>query len=201
MARHPGNHRPAPIARTKGHHVRSVDHPVEQRPPLLAARDRERLEKVCRYAGRPEVAESRLVELGGGRIGYALKKRWRDGTAAVVVTQEVLMERLCALLPRPWQHLVTYHGVLAPASGLRSRMVPRREGDAGVAWGCRHGDGDGVAAVASADLDEAGLRPQRPPSARAGSRSARMRCTSFPGSAPARFVITITDSSSFGNRR
>jgi hypothetical protein len=55
------------------------------------------------------------VELGGGRIGYALKKRWRDGTAAVVMTQEVLMERLCALLPRPRQHLVTYHGVLTPA--------------------------------------------------------------------------------------
>jgi len=44
--------------------------------------DRERLEKVCRYAGRPEVAESRLVELGGGRIGYSLKKRWPAGRPA-----------------------------------------------------------------------------------------------------------------------
>ena len=79
----------------------------------------------------------------------------RRPARALVMTQEVLMERLCALVPRPRMHLVTYHGVLAPASGLRSRVVPRREGDVGVAGGCRHGDGDGVAAVASADLDEA----------------------------------------------
>ncbi|MBL8724960.1 MAG: hypothetical protein JNK49_13000 [Planctomycetes bacterium] len=45
------------------------------------------------------MAESRLVGLGGGRVGYAAKKRWRDGTTAVVMTQDVLMERLCALAP------------------------------------------------------------------------------------------------------
>ncbi|MBL8724363.1 MAG: transposase [Planctomycetes bacterium] len=96
----------------------------------VAARDRERLAKLCRYAGRPAVAESRLVELGGGRIGYALKKRWRDGTTAVVMTQEVLMECLCAL-------------------------VPRLERDVRDVGGCRHEDDAGAAAVASADLDDA----------------------------------------------
>ncbi len=35
----------------------------------VAARDREKLEKLCRYAARPAVAESRLVELADGRIG------------------------------------------------------------------------------------------------------------------------------------
>ena len=60
----------------------------------VSARDREKLEKVCRYAARPAVAESRLVELSDGRIGYSLKKRWRDGTTAVVMTKEVLMKRL-----------------------------------------------------------------------------------------------------------
>ena len=34
----------------------------------VSARDREKLEKLCRYAARPAVAESRLVELGDGRI-------------------------------------------------------------------------------------------------------------------------------------
>jgi hypothetical protein len=128
---------------------------VEWQAAWVAALDRERLEKLCRYAGRPAVAESRLVELGGGKIGYSLKKRWRDGTTAVVMTQEVLMERFCALVLRPRKHLVTYHGVLAPASGLRSRVVPRREGDAGDVGGCRRGDDGGAAAVASANLDEA----------------------------------------------
>jgi hypothetical protein len=37
----------------------------------------------------------------------------------------VLIERLLALVPRPRRHLVTYHGVLAPAASLRSRVVPR----------------------------------------------------------------------------
>jgi hypothetical protein len=36
----------------------------------------------------------RLVELAEGRIGYALEKWWRDGTTAVVLTKEVLMDRL-----------------------------------------------------------------------------------------------------------
>ena len=43
----------------------------------------------------------------------------------MVMSPEVLIERLLALVPRPRRHLVTYHGVLAPAAGLRSRVVPR----------------------------------------------------------------------------
>jgi Putative transposase len=134
----------------------------------VSARDREKLEKLCRYAARPAVAESRLVELSDGRIGYSLKKRWRDGTTAVVMTKEVLMERLCALVPKPRKHLVTYHGVLAPASGLRSRVVPGRGEEEGEAGGCRHGagsGGEGEHAVAVAEaverVDAAGLRRQQ----------------------------------------
>ncbi len=69
----------------------------------------------------------------------------------------VLMERLCALVPPPRKHFVTYHGVLAPASGLRPKVVPRQtavgeEEDAGAAAGCRHGaGGGGVSQVAGAD--------------------------------------------------
>ena len=74
----------------------------------VGPRDREGLEKVCRYAARPAVAESRLTELPDGRIAYSLKKRWKDGTAHVVMTKEVLMERLCALVPKPRKHLVTF---------------------------------------------------------------------------------------------
>ena len=94
------------------------------------------------------MSESWLAELADGRIGYALKRRWRDGTTAVAMTNAVLMERLCALVPPPRKHLVTYHGVLAPASGLRPKVVPRQtaageEEAAGAAAGCRHGAGGG----------------------------------------------------------
>jgi hypothetical protein len=91
----------------------------------VAAGNRRQLEYLCRYAARPAIAESRLSLLPDGRVSYALKKRWKDGSTHVVLTAAVLIERLLALVPRPRKHLVTYHGVLAPAASLRSRIVPR----------------------------------------------------------------------------
>ena len=41
-----------------------------------------------------------------------------------VLKPQLLIERLCALVSRPRKHLVTYPGVLAPAAGLRSRVLP-----------------------------------------------------------------------------
>ncbi|MSR40136.1 MAG: hypothetical protein EXS02_15035 [Planctomycetes bacterium] len=120
------------------------------------------MEKLCRYAARPAVAESRLTELADGRIAYSLKKRWKDGTTAVVMTKDVLMERLCALVPKPRKHLVTYHGVLAPAAGLRSQVVPKREVEEGAGeGGCAHGaDGDAsaVSAPVAANGEDAAFR-------------------------------------------
>jgi hypothetical protein len=143
----------------------------------VSARDREKLQKLCRYAARPVVAESRLVELADGRIGYSLKKRWRAGTTAVVMTKEVLMERLCALVL---------------ASGLRSRVVPRREAEEGEAIGSQHGVRGGVevpesaeAAVAKAVENVAAAVFQRQQAGRSRRRSGvlarRERCGMGPG--------------------
>ena len=77
----------------------------------VAAGDRKRLEHLFRYAGRPAIAESRLSLLPDGRVAYSLKKTWRDGSTHVVLSPQVLIERLLALVPRPRRHLVTYHGV------------------------------------------------------------------------------------------
>ena len=49
------------------------------------------------------------------------------------------------------KHLVTYHGVLAPASGLRPQVVPRRVEEEGEAGGCRHGATGGAAGAESAE--------------------------------------------------
>ena len=86
-----------------------------------------RFEHLVRYAGRPAIAESRLSLLPDGRVAYALKKAWRDGSTHVVLEPGVLIERLLALVPRPRRHLVTYHGVLAPSASLRPWIVPRAE--------------------------------------------------------------------------
>jgi hypothetical protein len=44
----------------------------------VEARDRKRLEHLCRYAGRPAIAESRLSLLPDGRVAYSLKKCWKE---------------------------------------------------------------------------------------------------------------------------
>jgi hypothetical protein len=119
----------------------------------VESRDRKRLEHLCRYAGRPAIAESRLSLLPDGRVAYSLKKRWKDGTTAVVMSPQMLMERLCALVPRPRRHLVTYHGVLAPAAGIRPWVVPQVPVEDGAVV---NGEAD---AGAEAD-DEAGRRMQ-----------------------------------------
>lgn len=90
----------------------------------VAACARSRLEKLCRYVLRPALAQERLSVLPDGRVLYRLKRRYRDGSTAVVLPPLVLLERLAALVPRPRRHLVTYHGVLAPAAAARRAVVP-----------------------------------------------------------------------------
>jgi len=88
-------------------------------------RERERLEHLCRYVARPALAAERLSELPDGRIAYDLRRPWSDGTSRIVFEPLAFLERLAALVPPPRAHLLTYHGVLAPASALRAAIVPR----------------------------------------------------------------------------
>ena len=46
--------------------------------------DRKRLERICRYLGRPPIAQERLERLSDGRLKFTMKKPWRDGTTALV---------------------------------------------------------------------------------------------------------------------
>jgi len=94
----------------------------------VPARDRRRLERLCRYGARPPIATERLSRLEDGRLLYRLKHRWRDGTTHVVFTPQELVEKLAALVPPPRFHLVRYHGVLGPCASERDRIVPAGEG-------------------------------------------------------------------------
>jgi hypothetical protein len=91
----------------------------------VPARDRRRLERLCRYAARPALASERLSRLADGRLVYALKHSWRDGTTHVGFEPLELLEKLAALVPPPRFNLVRYHGVLAPAARHRARVLPR----------------------------------------------------------------------------
>ncbi len=90
----------------------------------VPANDRQRLERLCRYVGRPPVATERLSELPDGRLLYELRHRWRDGTTHVAFEPLELIDRLAALVPPPRLHTVRYFGVLASRSKHRAEVVP-----------------------------------------------------------------------------
>jgi hypothetical protein len=90
----------------------------------VPARDRRRLERLCRYVARAPLAMQRLSRLGDGRLLYRLKHRWRDGTTHVVFEPQELVERLAALIPPPRFHGTRYHGVFAPCARTRAKVVP-----------------------------------------------------------------------------
>jgi hypothetical protein len=87
-------------------------------------RDRDRLERLCRYVARPPVASERLSRLPNGWLLYRLRHRWRDGTTHVVFEPQELLEKLAALVPAPRFNLVRYHGILAPRAAWRDAVVP-----------------------------------------------------------------------------
>jgi len=86
--------------------------------------DRPRIERLCRYAARPPLAQDRLQELPDGRLRLQLKKSWADGTTAFVFEPLDFIARLVAAIPPPRFHLTRFHGVLAPHSTLRPLIVP-----------------------------------------------------------------------------
>ena len=90
----------------------------------VPARDRPRLERLCRYVARPPVAHDRLERRPDGRLALKLKTRWRDGTTHILLERRDLLDRLVPLIPPPRAHQARYHGILAPAASLRDRVVP-----------------------------------------------------------------------------
>ncbi len=90
----------------------------------IAAHDRDGLERLCRYVARPPFKAERLSLDDRGRVVYTLRRRWRDGTSAVVFEPLDFIARLSALVLRPRAHLLTCHGVLAPAAAWRHHIVP-----------------------------------------------------------------------------
>ena len=77
----------------------------------VPARDRRRLERLCRYVARPPLANERLEEHPDGRLALRLKTRWRDGTSHILMERSELIDRLVPLIPPPRAHQLRYHGL------------------------------------------------------------------------------------------
>lgn len=74
---------------------------------------------------RPPIAQERVTHGPDGLVRITLKKPFADGTVAVDMDPLSLLTRLAAAIPPPRLHTVRYAGVLAPASKLRARIVPK----------------------------------------------------------------------------
>jgi putative transposase len=86
-------------------------------------RDRSQLERLCRYALRPPVAQDRLHLTPEGRVVLELRHQSADGTTRLAFDPLELLERLAALTPRPRINLVLYYGVLGARSAWRARIA------------------------------------------------------------------------------
>ena len=91
---------------------------------LVPAGQRERLERVCRYALRPPVTPERLAVTADGQVRLALRQPWGDGTTHVVFDPVEFLGRLAVLVPRPRVNLILYYGVLGARAAWRREVVP-----------------------------------------------------------------------------
>ena len=93
----------------------------------VPADQRDRLERLCRYALRPTVAQDWLQLAAEGQVVLQLRHPWSDGTTHLLLDPLELLERLAVLpvrlrsghpersrgvIPRPRINLILYHGVL-----------------------------------------------------------------------------------------
>jgi hypothetical protein len=90
---------------------------------VVPAGQRERLERVCRYALRSPVTQERLHLTDEGQVRLELRQPWRDGTTDIVFDPVELLGRLAVLVPRPRINLLLYHGVLGARAAWRAEVI------------------------------------------------------------------------------
>ena len=78
----------------------------------------------------PLSPKERLSVAKNGHIVYRFRKAWRNGKTAVVLDPMTFLSRLAAQVPPPRFHMLTYHGVLAPAASRRDEIVPGHDAGA-----------------------------------------------------------------------
>ena len=128
----------------RGAHLRRLGDPIDEGEPpadggchtpangfdlhaglVVPAGQRDRLERLCRYALRPPVTQERLRLTDDGQVRLQLRHPWRDGTTDVVFDPVEFLGRLAVLVPRPRINLILYHGVLGPRAAWRADVVRR----------------------------------------------------------------------------
>ena len=96
---------------------------------VVDGRDRQRLERLCRYIARPPLSLHRLDNHPDGRVWVRFKRAWKDGTHSVLLEPLDFISRPGALIPPPRFHMIRYHGVFAGHSSDRTEVVPQPDNE------------------------------------------------------------------------
>lgn len=90
----------------------------------IEGEDRQSLETILRYMGRPPLSSDRVnLAPDGKNLILTLKSPWRDGTEKILLPPFALIERLVALVPYPRKNLIRYHGFLGPNARIRAEIL------------------------------------------------------------------------------
>ena len=90
----------------------------------VEAHDRAGLEQLCSYVTRPPLAAGSLEKVSDDKYVFKMKCSWSDGTSHIVLSAHELLEKLAAIVPPQRSHITRYHGILAPNSKHRAKVVP-----------------------------------------------------------------------------
>ena len=90
------------------------------------AKQRWKVERLCRYIARPPVSEARLSMTSAGKVRYELKIPYRNGTTHIIFEPLDLIARLASLVPKPRINLTRFHGVYAPNCQWRSQVTGKK---------------------------------------------------------------------------
>jgi hypothetical protein len=90
----------------------------------IEAHDREGLEQLCSYVTRPPLAAGSLEKISDDKYVFKMKCSWDDGTRYLILSGHELLEKLAGIVPPPRSHTTRYHGLLAPHSTQRAKVVP-----------------------------------------------------------------------------
>jgi len=102
------------------------------------AHQRDRLSALVSYGARPPLATARLTETETGDLLYKLKRAWSDGSTAILLSPQELLEKISALVPAAHFHMVRYTGIFSSHSKWRPQIIVRPE----VKKGFRKTEGD-----------------------------------------------------------
>lgn len=89
----------------------------------VAPRNREFLERLCRYGARAAFALDRLTRLPDGRFAYRMKYKLYGKTHRILEPME-LLARLASIVPPPRCPLTRFAGVFSAGSRWRALVVP-----------------------------------------------------------------------------